>query len=113
MSPDRWVQTSSGHGSGHEIAPGAEAEASMEERREIQITGHVFVVQRSGGRQWYVQWRDGEGQHQKRLGPAWVKQSGTDARGRPRWRTADGSKPEGYLSPRDAAAALEEIKRTA
>ena len=53
-------------------------------------TGHVYVAERQSGRVWFAKWRDGDGQHQRRLGPAWVKPYGQTARGAPRWRTADG-----------------------
>jgi integrase len=65
-------------------------------------TGHIFVVERRSGRVWFAKWRDGAGQHQKRLGPAWVKPHGQTARGAPRWRAADGPKPAGFLTPDDA-----------
>lgn len=65
-------------------------------------TGHIYVVERQSGRVWFAKWRDGAGQHQKRLGPAWVKPHGKTARGAPRWRAADGPKPAGFLTPDDA-----------
>ena len=34
-------------------------------------TGHLYVAERQDGRVWYAKWRDAEGQHQKKLGPAW------------------------------------------
>jgi hypothetical protein len=34
-------------------------------------SGHVFRVQRKRGPQWYVRYRVGAKQVQKRLGPAW------------------------------------------
>ncbi len=43
--------------------------------------GHVFVAERQSGRVYFAKWRDGDGQHQKRLGPAWVKPHGQTARG--------------------------------
>ncbi len=43
---------------------------------------------------WCVKWRDQEGQHEKRLGPAW---------------TDKGPPPPGYFREREAKAALEEI----
>jgi integrase len=73
-------------------------------------TGHLYVAERQDGRVWYAKWRDAEGQHQKKLGPAWVKAHGQTARGAPRWRTADGPKPShAYMTPRDASEALEEL----
>lgn len=58
------------------------------------VSGHVFRVERQRGPQWYAKWRDLQGQHQKRLGPAWTK------RGRP---------PDGYYTKTTAQAALDEI----
>jgi integrase len=72
--------------------------------------GHIFVVERQRGRVWYAKWRDAEGQHQRALGPAWVKRSGQTPRGAARWRTADGPKPApDYMTPQDALAALEDV----
>ncbi len=69
--------------------------------------GHVYVAERQSGRVWYAKWRDGDGQHQKLLGPAWVKPYGQTARGAPRWRAADGSKAAtNYLTPDEARDAL-------
>lgn len=80
----------------------------MNERRKP--SGHVYVAERQSGRFWYAKWRDADGQHQKRLGPAWVKPHGTTARGAPRWRTADGRKPSrAYMTPEDARVALGEL----
>ena len=76
----------------------------------LRPSGHVYVAERQSGRVWYAKWRDGDGQHQKRLGPAWVKPYGQTARGAPRWRAADGSKPTaGYLTPDEARDALHEL----
>jgi integrase len=73
-------------------------------------SGHVFVAERQSGRVWYAKWRDSDGQHQKRLGRAWVKPYGRTARGAPRWRTADGSKPSpAYLTPDEARDALQAL----
>jgi integrase len=70
-------------------------------------TGHVYVAERQSGRVWFAKWRDGDGQHQRRLGPAWVKSYGQTARGAPRWRTADGPKPTpGHMTPDEAGDAL-------
>jgi integrase len=73
-----------------------------------RASGHVYVVERKNGRQWYAKWRDHHGQHQKRLGPAWVKRTNrTTSRGAPVWRTADGRKPTPeHLTPADAEALL-------
>ena len=43
--------------------------ATIEHRKP---TGHVYDVERQSGRFWYAKWRDGDGQHQKRLGPAYA-----------------------------------------
>jgi integrase len=59
------------------------------------MSGHVFVVDRQRGPQWYVKYRLPDGrQVQKRLGPAWT------GRGRPR---------AGYLTRRSAQELLDEI----
>ena len=72
--------------------------------------GHVFVAERQSGHVYFAKWRDGDGQHQKRLGPAWVKPHGQTARGAPRWRAADGRKPgPQYMTPEDAREALAEL----
>lgn len=77
---------------------------------EVRPTGHVYVAERGSGRVWYAKWRDADGQHQKRLGPAWVKPFGQTARGAARWRTADGTKPApDYLTPNEARDALQEL----
>ena len=76
-------------------------------REHRKPTGHVFVAERQSGRVWFAKWRDGDGQHQKRLGPAWVKPHGQTARGAPRWRAADGPKPgPTYMTPEEAREAL-------
>jgi len=70
-------------------------------------TGHVYVAERQSGRVWFAKWRDSDGQHQRRLGPAWVKPYGQTARGAPRWRTADGPKPTpAHMTPDEARDAL-------
>jgi integrase len=72
--------------------------------------GHVYVVERQSGRVWYAKWRDGDGQHQKRLGPAWVKPYGQTARGAARWRAADGPKPSpSHMTPDEARDALQAL----
>ncbi len=75
----------------------------------MSATGHVQVVERAGGRRYYALWRDADGRHKKLLGPAWVKRHGTTARGATKWRAADGSKPDGYLTPADAEGRLAEL----
>ena len=70
----------------------------------MRPSGHLQVYETSEGRRFVALWRDATGKrHKKRLGKAWVKQHGTTDRGAPRWRTADGPKPEGdWLTPREA-----------
>src|SRR3954451_6829437 len=59
------------------------------------MSGHVYLVDRQRGPQWYVKYRLPDGrQVKKRLGPAWT------GRGRPR---------AGYLTRRSAQEALDEI----
>ena len=60
------------------------SERAMREHRKP--AGHVFVAGRTSGRVYFAKWRDGDGQQQKRLGPAWVKPHGHTARGAVRWR---------------------------
>ena len=55
-------------------------------------------------------WRDADGRHQRKLGPAWVKDSGRRTpRGAVRWSARDGSKPDGYLTPADADGLLHDL----
>ena len=58
------------------------------------VSGHVFCVERKRGPQWYVKYRAGDKQVQKRLGPAWPD---------------SGHPPSGYYTKKTAQAALEEI----
>ncbi len=58
------------------------------------VSGHVYRVERNRGPQWYAKWRDAQGQHQRRLGPAWTKR---------------GRVPDGYYTKTTAQAALDEI----
>jgi len=79
---------------------------------EVTPSGHTQVkVDRQGRRAYWAYWRDAEGKHGKRLGPAHVKDSGRRTpRGAVIWRAADGSKPHpSYLSPKDAEAELADI----
>ncbi len=102
--------TSGGHVGdmdGDTIRPADVRTEAQEGRRPA---GNVYVAERQSGRVWYAKWRDGAGQHQRRLGPAWVKPYGQTARGAPRWRTADGPKPApNYLTPEEAREALHEL----
>ncbi len=57
-------------------------------------TGHVFLVKRKRGDQWYAKYRIGERQVQKKLGPAW---------------TDKGRCPAGHYTKRTAQQALDAI----
>lgn len=73
--------------------------------------GHLQVKKDRAGRAYWAFWRDAEGKHGRRLGPAHVKDSGRrTARGAVVWRAGDGSKPTPqHLTPKEAGAKLEEI----
>jgi integrase len=58
------------------------------------VSGHVYLREGKLRSAWYAKWRDQQGQHQKRLGPAWASK---------------GAPPPGHLRRRDAQAQLEEI----
>ena len=77
------------------------------------ISGHVQVREGARGRVWVALWRDAEGRHKRTLGPAWVKPHGKTAKSAPKWRAADGPKPHGCLTPRDAHEALQELLTSA
>jgi integrase len=72
--------------------------------RETRPSGHLQVRGERGSRTWYAFWRDANGRHKRRLGPAHVKDSGRrTARGAVVWRAADGPKPsEEFLTPSEA-----------
>src|SRR4051812_18132062 len=78
---------------------------------EARPSGHLQVKGPKGRRAWYALWRDAHGRHQKRLGPAHVRDSGRRTpRGAVVWRAANGPKPDAaYLTPADAEAALEQL----
>ena len=80
---------------------------------EVTPTGHTQVKAdtKGRGRSYWVYWRDAEGRHGRRLGPAHVKDSGRRTpRGAVIWRAGDGSKPTPkHLTPKDARARLERI----
>jgi hypothetical protein len=96
-----WFSAALAPGPAEPIRTAALLAATMTEQR--RPTGHVYIAERKSGRSWYAKWRDADGQHQKRLGPAWVKPYGKTARDAPRWRTADGPKPApSYLTPEEA-----------
>lgn len=76
--------------------------------------GHLTVVDWGGGKRWiakHTNTPDGK-PTRKTIGPAWVKPNGKTARGAIKWRAADGSKPEGYLTPAEAEQALDDVLRT-
>lgn len=75
------------------------------------LAGHLRVEERKKGRVWVAKYDRASGKAtRKTLGPAWVKASGRrTARGAVVWRAADGSKPDGYLTPADAAEALQAL----
>jgi integrase len=80
----------------------------------VRATGHLQVKGQRGNRAFYALLRDAEGRHQRKLGPAWVKDSGKRTpRGAVRWAARDGSKPEGYLTPAEAEEVLREMLATA
>jgi hypothetical protein len=62
---------------------------------DARPSGHLQVKGPKGRRAWYALWRDADGRHQKRLGPAHVRDSGRRTpRGAAVWRAANGSKPD-------------------
>jgi integrase len=76
----------------------------------VRATGHLQVKGKRGNRAFYALIRDAEGRHQRRLGPAWVKDSGKRTqRGAVKWATRDGPKPDGHLTPPEAEDMLREI----
>ncbi len=75
-----------------------------------RATGHLQVKGKRGERAFYALVRDAEGRHQRKLGPAWVKDSGKRTpRGAIKWAARDGTKPDGYLTPAEAEATLRDI----
>src|SRR4051794_34211971 len=78
---------------------------------DVRPTGHLQIKGGPQGRVWYALWRDADGRHRKRLGPAHVRDSGRrTARGAVVWWAANGSKPNAdYLTPAEAEAALREL----
>jgi integrase len=82
----------------------------MEKLQAGRATGHLQVKGTRGNRSFYALIRDADGRHQRKLGPAWVKDSGKRTeRGAIRWATRDGSKPDGYLTPVEASDMLREM----
>jgi integrase len=78
---------------------------------EARPSGHLQVKGPKGRRAWYALWRDADGRHQRRLGPAHVRDSGRRTpRGAVVWRAANGSKPDpSYLTPAEAEEALQRL----
>jgi integrase len=58
------------------------------------ISGHLWLYEGKRKQVWCARWRDHEGRHEKRLGPAW---------------TSKGAPPPGLLRRREAQALLDEI----
>lgn len=58
------------------------------------ISGHIWLYKGKRRNTWCAKWRDPQGQHEKRLGPAW---------------TGKGPPPQGFLRERDARALLDAI----
>ena len=86
----------------------------MNQERRIRPTGHLQVKGARGNRAFYALVRDADGRHQRKLGPAWVKDSGKRTpRGAVRWVTRDGRKPDGYLTPSEAEELLRDILHAA
>src|SRR5665213_4203578 len=82
-----------------EEGPTTESSGGSATVSRARPTGHVQVKGERGARAFFALWRDADGRHQRKLGPAWVKDSGRrTTRGAVRWVARDGSKPEGYLT---------------
>lgn len=77
----------------------------------VRPTGHLQVKGRRGERGWYALWRDADGRHQQRLGPAHVKDSGRKTpRGATIWRAGDGPRRVAdALTPDEAGDRLRAI----
>jgi integrase len=77
----------------------------------MNLTGHVRVEEYKKGRVWVAKYRRSDGGYSRKvLGPAWAKESGrTTSRGAPIWRAADGTKPDGFLTPKDAQDELRKL----
>ena len=77
-------------------------------------SGHLQVKGGHGSRAFYALVRDAEGRHQRRLGPAWVKDSGRRTpRGAVKWIARDGTAPDGHLTPAAAEDLLQQLLATA
>jgi integrase len=83
--------------------------------KEIRPTGHLQVRGDARGRSYFACWRDAEGPHRKKLGPAHVRDSGRrTVRGAVVWRAGEGPKPTPeHLVPKEARDRLDEILRDA
>lgn len=80
----------------------------------VRPTGHLQVKGSRGARAFYALVRDAEGRHQRRLGPAWVKDSGRRTpRGAVKWIARDGTAPDGHLTPAAAEDLLQRLLATA
>jgi integrase len=83
--------------------------------RARRITGHLVVEERKDGpRVWVAKYMRAEGTPTRKvLGATWAKPARTASdRGAPaskRWRSADGPRPSGHLTPREAQDRLDEI----
>jgi hypothetical protein len=77
---------------------------------DVRPTGHLQIEGGPQGRVWYALWRDADGRHRKRLGPAHLRDSGRRTpHGAVVWWAASGSKPDAdHLTPAEAGAALRE-----
>jgi hypothetical protein len=73
--------------------------------------GYLTVEDRKAGRVWIAKYRRADGRFTRKvLGPAWARDSGRrTARGATIWRAADGSCPDGHLTPNAAQAALDDL----
>jgi hypothetical protein len=80
---------------------------------ETRPTGHLQINAGAQGRVRYALWRDADGRHRKRLGPAHVRDSGRRTpRGAVIWWAGNGSKPPGHLTPQEAEAGLQAAARS-
>ena len=82
----------------------------MQGKRIVGRAGHLQVRRVATGFRWHAVWRDADGHHRKVLGPAHVKPTGKrTAKGAIVFRAADGTKPDGYLTRREAEDELRAI----
>lgn len=75
------------------------------------ITGSKRIEERTSGRVWVAFYMTAAGKPSRKvLGPAWAKDTGRKTpRGAPVWRAADGTCPDGYLTPKDAQGVLDDL----